>query len=130
MKTCEDLKNSPYNETGVYTMDPDGSGQPVEVFLRCGEGSHGGEMFVSLQNPKFLINWHPQIGYDHLSSEDVTWCEGAGCFSLNLTYDVPIQQIEALIAMSDTCEQEIKFEVSCKSNLIIVKFFHSVSWPP
>jgi len=93
MKTCEDLKNSPYNETGVYTMDPDGSGNPVEVFCDVEKGV-------------------TEIGHDHLSSENVTWCEGAGCFSLNLTYDVPIQQIEALIAMSDTCEQEIKFE--CK----------------
>ena len=38
MKTCEDLKNSPYNETGVYTMDPDGSGQPVEVFCDVEKG--------------------------------------------------------------------------------------------
>ena len=38
MKTCEDLKNSPYNETGVYTMDPDGSGQPVEVFCDVDKG--------------------------------------------------------------------------------------------
>ena len=38
MKTCEDLKNSPYNETGVYTMDPDASGQPVEVFCDVEKG--------------------------------------------------------------------------------------------
>ena len=38
MKTCEDLKNSPYNETGVYTMDPDGSGKPVEVFCDVEKG--------------------------------------------------------------------------------------------
>ena len=38
MKTCEDLKNSPYNETGVYTMDPDGSGKPVEVFCDMEKG--------------------------------------------------------------------------------------------
>jgi len=93
MKTCEDLKNSPYNETGIYTMDPDGSGEPVEVFCDVEKGV-------------------TEIGHDHLSAENVTWCQGEGCYSLNLTYDVPIQQIEALIAMSDTCEQEIKFE--CK----------------
>ena len=47
----------------------------------------------------------------------MTWCQGEGCYSLNLTYDVPIQQIEALIAMSDACEQEIKFEVKWKNIL-------------
>merc|ERR1712013_580124 len=93
MKTCEDLKNSPYNETGVYTMDPDGSGKPVEVFCDMEKGV-------------------TEIGHDHITAENVTWCEGSGCFSLNITYDVPLEQIEALIAMSDVCEQEIKFE--CK----------------
>jgi len=93
MKTCEDLRNSPYNETGVYTMDPDGSGKPVEVFCDMEKGV-------------------TEIGHDHINAENVTWCEGSGCFSLNITYDVPLEQIEALIAMSDVCEQEIKFE--CK----------------
>jgi len=93
MKTCEDLRNSPYNETGVYTMDPDGSGKPVEVFCDMEKGV-------------------TEIGHDHINAENVTWCEGSGCFSLNITYDVPLEQIEALITMSDVCEQEIKFE--CK----------------
>jgi len=93
MKTCEDLKNSPYNETGVYTMDPDGSGKPVEVFCDMEKGV-------------------TEIGHNHINAENVTWCEGSGCFSLNITYNVPLEQIEALIAMSDVCEQEIKFE--CK----------------
>ena len=39
MKTCEDLKNSPYNQTGAYTMDPDGSGHPVEVFCDFEKGA-------------------------------------------------------------------------------------------
>ena len=52
-----------------------------------------------------------QVGHDHESTENVTWCQGEGCFTLNLTYSVPLPQIEALIAMSENCEQEIKFEV-------------------
>ena len=61
MKTCEDLKNSPYNETGVYTMDPDGSGRPVEVFCDVEKGVTEVKFWiVSLQrqqiNPLFSVS--------------------------------------------------------------------------
>ena len=103
MKTCEDLKNSPYNDTGVYTMDPDGSGHPVEVFcdmekgvteVRCILSSQQTTKILprwNRQGPNFLKFLYPQIGHDHLSAENVTWCSGVGCYSLNLTYDIPIQ---------------------------------------
>ena len=38
LKTCEDLKTSPYNETGFYTLDPDGSGEPVDFFCDMDKG--------------------------------------------------------------------------------------------
>ena len=38
LKTCEDLRNSPYNETGTYTLDPDGSGAPVELYCDMEKG--------------------------------------------------------------------------------------------
>ena len=66
------------------------------------------------------------LTYDIDDEDDARRCEGSGCYSLNLTYDVPIQQIEALIAMSDTCEQEIKFEVSYK---MFLTFFSHDSFP-
>ena len=55
-----------------------------------------------------------QIGDDHLGAQNVTWCRDAGCYNLSLTYDVPMRQVQALIAMSDTCEQQITFEVSSR----------------
>ena len=99
-------------------MDPDSSGQPVEVFCDVEKGVTEVKCWIDSLNLKSeILDKHtqylyPQIGHDHLGAENVTWCQGEGCYSLNLTYDVPIQQIEALIAMSDACEQEIKFEVS------------------
>jgi len=53
-----------------------------------------------------------EIGHDQLGAQTVTWCRDAGCFNLSLTYDVPMEQVQALIAMSDTCKQQITFE--CK----------------
>jgi len=93
LKTCEELRNSPYNETGTYTLDPDGSGAPVELHCDMEKGV-------------------TEVGHDHMGAQNVTWCRDAGCFNLSLTYDVPMEQVQALIAMSDTCEQQITFE--CK----------------
>merc|ERR1712080_344608 len=48
-------------------------------------------------------------------SEDITvidYCSGDGCFVKNLTYEIPDKQMEALIEISDTCEQVIEF--GCK----------------
>ena len=57
MKTCEDLKNSPYNETGIYTMDPDGSGEPVEVFCDVEKGVTEVKYWIdSFKNLKFWTN--------------------------------------------------------------------------
>ena len=59
MKTCEDLKNSPYNETGIYTMDPDGSGEPVEVFCDVEKGVTEVKYWIdSFKNLKFWTNIH------------------------------------------------------------------------
>ena len=67
-----------------------------------------------------------QIGHDQLGSQNVTWCRDAGCFNLSLTYDVPMEQVQALIAMSDTCEQQITFEVSLRAKFNNVPSYLSV----
>ena len=38
LKTCEDLRTSPYNETGFYSLDPDGSGRPVNFYCDMDKG--------------------------------------------------------------------------------------------
>ena len=38
-------------------------------------------------------------------------------FSLKFEYSVPDNQLEALIAMSDYCEQDILFQVLCISSI-------------
>ena len=38
LKTCEDLRTSPYNETGFYSLDPDGSGRPVDFYCDMDKG--------------------------------------------------------------------------------------------
>ena len=40
-----------------------------------------------------------------------------------MTYNVFREQIEALIAISDVCEQEIKFEVPCKLDSFSYNYF-------
>ena len=70
-----------------------------------------------------------QIGHDHLGVQNVTWCRGAGCFNLSLTYDVPMSQVQVLIAMSDTCEQQITFEVRSRAKLDVFYFFSASLLP-
>ena len=61
MKTCEDLKNSPYNVTGVYTMDPDGSGQPVEVFCDVEKGVTEVRSHLCMTSWRGSRIWTPDI---------------------------------------------------------------------
>jgi len=92
-KTCHELQSSPYKESGFYWLDPDGSGTPIELFCDMEKGV-------------------TEVGHNHETTQNVTWCKGEGCYTLQLEYTVPDTKIEALITMSEHCEQEILFE--CK----------------
>jgi len=93
LKTCEELKWNNVNTSGTYYLDPDSTGSPSQFYCDFEKG-------------------YTEVGHDHEDTTEIGYCEGEGCFSLALTYSVPMQQIQALIASSETCEQEIKFE--CK----------------
>merc|ERR1711962_1314806 len=55
----------------------------------------------------------------------IEYCNGDGCFVMNVTYNIPDNQIEALIEISDTCYQNIEF--GCKmaplKNRMLGNFF-------
>ena len=39
----------------------------------------------------------------------VDHCQGIGCYTQDIDYGVPLNQIEALISLSENCEQYISF---------------------
>merc|ERR1719481_439861 len=92
-KTCSELKNSPFNESDYYHIDPDGSGMPVELYCD-------------------MENGITEVGHSTEGTHNVTFCQQDGCYSLNISYHIPMNQVEALISLSEHCEQEIKFQ--CK----------------
>ena len=52
------------------------------------------------------------MGHRQEGAHNITWCKEEGCYSLDIEYNLPEEKIQAIIAMSDNCEQEIIFQVT------------------
>jgi len=91
--SCYELKTNDYTESGYYWIDPDNSGHPVKVFCDMETGA-------------------TEVGHRQEGAHNITWCKEEGCYSLDIEYNLPEETIQAIIAMSDNCEQEIIFQ--CK----------------
>ena len=96
MRTCQDLANIGVTESGTYQLDPDGPdsiAEPIMIFC------------------DFTTNV-TEIVHDKTSEVKIENCPdgGNGCHVTQLNYDAPMDQIRALIAASETCEQSIRFD--------------------
>ena len=96
MRTCQDLANIGVTESGTYEVDPDGSdsiAKPIMVYC------------------DFTTNI-TEIIHDKESEIKIEKCPGGGngCHMTGLNYEAPMDQIRALIAASETCEQSIRFD--------------------
>merc|ERR1711953_699612 len=96
MRTCQDLANIGVTESGTYQLDPDGPdsiAEPIMIFC------------------DFTTNV-TEIVHDMESEVKIENCPdgGNGCHVTQLNYDAPMDQIRALIAASETCEQSIRFD--------------------
>ena len=93
LRTCYELEQNGMEKNGRYLIDPDGPmiGQdPIEVYCDFENGL-----------TEVLHDMHQQM-------IEVEECDAdPGCAVYNLTYDVPKEQIEALIQLSDSCTQVI-----------------------
>jgi len=96
MRTCQDLANIGVTESGTYQLDPDGPDSIAEpIMILC----------------DFTTNV-TEIVHDKTSEVKIENCPdgGNGCHVTQLNYDAPMDQIRALIAASETCEQSIRFD--------------------
>ena len=96
MRTCQDLANIGVTESGTYEVDPDGSDSIAEpIMVYC----------------DFTTNI-TEIIHDKESEIKIEKCPdgGNGCHINELNYEAPMDQIRALIAASETCEQSIRFD--------------------
>ena len=92
-RSCYELAEYGVSKSGPYTIDPDGRliGQPpVEVFCD-----------FNLGTTELLHDKESEIVVEH--------CQGIGCAKYSLKYQAPMEQIDALIQLSDQCYQSIRF---------------------
>ena len=95
LRSCEELARHGVAKNGDYLVDPDGeliSNDPIMVHCTFDEGPAITEISHYQEKP---------IIADH--------CDSAQCFEQSIDYNIPLEQIQALISLSDSCKQFIDF---------------------
>ena len=108
LRTCEELLRHGVSKNGVYIIDPDGEligHDPISVYCMFDDGIAVTEVTHAL-NEEVI---------------EVENCEDIQCFNKTIDYQVPMEQIEALISLSENCEQAINF--GCKYAALEWNFF-------
>ncbi|XP_078687088.1 uncharacterized protein LOC144919502 [Branchiostoma floridae x Branchiostoma belcheri] len=106
--SCAVLKDAGYIYSGSYVIDPDGPEVGEEPF----------PVLCDLDNGTTLV------GHD---SEDRTGvspgCEAAGCYSREVKYLATPEQLSALVAVSNSCRQFVKYE--CHNSILNIAWWSS-----
>lgn len=92
-RSCFELAQHGISKSGTYTIDPDGHliGQPpVDVICDFNQGT-------------------TEVSHDKESEVVIGHCLEIGCAKYHLKYQAPMEQIQALIELSDRCYQSISF---------------------
>ncbi|KAM4688769.1 uncharacterized protein O3C94_006904 isoform 2-T2 [Discoglossus pictus] len=99
LESCAVLKNAGVQDSGMYTIDPDGVGQGETHFtVQCDMNSD-------------ITTGITVVGHDAEGRERVSPCEDPGCYSRIVSYnDASMDQLKALTAISDACEQFVRLE--------------------
>ena len=95
LRSCEELARHGVAKNGAYTIDPDGemiSSDPIVVNCIFDSGN------VITEIPHYQ---EKPIVIDH--------CDTLACFNQNIDYPVPLSQLEALVSLSENCEQFVSF---------------------
>ena len=95
LRSCEELARHGIANSGTYQIDPDGeliSNDPIRVNCIFENGQAITE--ISHYQEKNIV---------------VDNCDGIGCFKQEINYEVPMGQMEALISLSESCEQSVSY---------------------
>jgi len=101
-KTCDDLARCGLTESGEYELDPDGpmyGDEPIRVFCN----------FTT--NATVIIPDTNEINLQNCES-------GSGCASVNVSYEVNMNQIMSIVDSSTYCQQELIF--SCNMSPLVL----------
>ena len=108
--TCSDLLTKhPSTTNGNYYLNPKGLVASPSVQVYCDMTSKNG-VGVTV------------IGHDSESRTLVKGYESAGSYKRNISYDISMEQIVAIMKQSKNCEQFIKYE--CYHSV----FYHRTFW--
>lgn len=93
-RTCHELMSSdPTLTSGMYFVDPDGwNVGDIPIYVHC---SQSGETFIP---------------HDSESRTSVGHCFDPGCYSRQVNYNATVRQMRALIELSQTCDQFIRYD--------------------
>ena len=97
VRTCEEMSDYGVNQSNFYYIDPDGpliGQEPIHVYCDFAE-----ENIVSTR-----------ISHNSEEKLEVEHCHDPGCYFRHVFYDAPMEQIQALIELSESCQQEIKYD--------------------
>ncbi|XP_066286834.1 contactin-associated protein-like 2 [Branchiostoma lanceolatum] len=96
-QTCSPLYESDM-ASGEYTIDPDGPGNGVDPFSAYCD-------MTSVPGKGVTVISHDSEARTHVRGYD-----GAGSYMRDVTYQASLDQIRALIVVSQSCQQFIKYE--------------------
>lgn len=96
VKTCQELRRAGQTKSGTYIISPTGDvSEQVQVY--CDMVSRQGEGITIISHDseaRILVNGH----------------EGVGTYKRKINYNIPLAQIKALVKISASCLQFIKYE--------------------
>ncbi|XP_028407430.1 contactin-associated protein like 5-3-like [Dendronephthya gigantea] len=102
--SCTMLRTKdPSADTGVYSIKPEGLDVSIQVFCNMTSRNGIGETV---------------IGHDSESRTSVDGYIGRRSYERRITYEIPMEQIVAIIDQSKSCEQFIKYECYGSSLLL------------
>ncbi|XP_078481990.1 contactin-associated protein-like 4 [Ciona intestinalis] len=102
-KSCEHL-NGTEDDSGIYQIQP--GSRAFAAYCN----------FTETHHVKILFSGFTRIVHDAESEIQVSPCEDPLCYRRNITYEVPMSQIVALITASRHCRQFVKYR--CRGSVL------------
>ena len=96
VRTCQEMYEFGIRTSNYYFIDPDGplvGKEPIQVYCEFSND-----------------NVATKISHNSEDNIKVGHCEDPGCYSREITYDAPMEQIQSLIELSKSCSQEIRYD--------------------
>ena len=96
VRTCQEMYEYGIRTSNYYFIDPDGpliGKEPIQVYCEFNDD-----------------NVATKISHNSEDNIKVGHCEDPGCYSREITYEAPMEQIQSLIELSKSCSQEIRYD--------------------